>query len=69
MSAIFNLIKFNFFRTYPSLKPQFLVNSNGLAIWHEFIVNKHIYKYIETAHLLDSNGLAIWLRFPDITHI
>ena len=42
MSAIFNLIDLNSFRTYPSLKPHLLFNSNEFAIWHNFQVDKHI---------------------------
>ena len=36
MSAIFIVIELNIFRTFPSLKPHLLFNSNGLAIWFDF---------------------------------
>ena len=43
MSAILNLIELNFFRTYPSLKPHLLYNSNGLVqnLGKNFPVIKH----------------------------
>ena len=42
MSAIFNLIKLTFLRTYPYLKRHLLFNSICPVIWHDFPVIEHI---------------------------
>ena len=50
---------------------QFVLYSNGLAIWHGLsdIIIDRSYSFIKQLILFYSNGLPIWHGLPDIRYI